>query len=1159
MSGHTSGTSIQRRFTGWLRRGGALLAALLGFSAHATVLDNFNDNTKTGWTDFTFQPGFGIPTEAGGQFRFEQPPAGQSIFSASQKTSERFELKEGRNIEFRTDVVQGGAKDSFAILAFIPTSGSPGTLGGYGLAKSTTDILITKGINKYFVAEDGAAANLKQDNITLVLGLSVRGGSVFINAKILDKDANNAVLWERTVVDTAAADVLSDGTDDPAAPYVTSGYFTLYLYQDFDAGAPESPYTAVYDNAEVFVTDTAVVDDFNDNTKTGWTDFTFQPGFGIPAETGGQFRFEHPPAGQSIFSASQKTSKVFTLSEGDRVAFSVDVIEGGAKDSFAILAFIPTSGSPGTLGGYGLAKSTTDFLITKGINKYFVAEDGAPANLKQNNITLNLAMTVRNGSVHIDASILDKDANNAVIWSRSVVDTASADVLSDGTDDPPAPYLTAGYFTLYLYQDFDAGAPESPYKAYFDNAIVAAPPVAANVAPIISEISPTKFGNFLPASTTISFKVTDDAALDPAGLAVVLNGTRRTSTNGLNVTGTGSTRTVSLGGLEANRNYNAVLEATDAGGLTSRERLDFDTFASNVVVVESEDYNFGGQFIDNPVPITEGAGPQGDSYANQTGFQGIDFNDTRTNPNGSETQWRQSDPVRMERTLDPARAKYTTAGGSANLVFDYALGDFVDGEWYNYTRTFAPGSYEVYLRQALINMEAGESVLEEVTSDRSLPDQTTRILGSFLATLSGFEFRNAPLTDGTGQKTVVRLNGVTTLRLRVVGSDNSTQQRRQNYLVFVPVADTGIQRATVSSLSPANNATVATTTPQLTAVIQNRDTSVDTNSVRLSVNGSAVAATVTPSTTGATVSYLLPTLPAVGAVQQARLVFSDSQGVPQTNDWSFAFRYLELDPATRMTAAGSVRGFNVRVVQAPADSAALENSLARAEAQLAPGSTIPRAYETNLVDAVINYSQDAFAGGNAGLIEGDLPIPGQSDEGGTENWAMEATAFLDLPAGIVRFGVVSDDGYKISTAIAPNASTPALEFHNGGPANETFDVVVRTAGVYGFRLVWYERTGGANVEWFTVDTTTGDRTLVNATGGVRAFTTATPPVQVVLQGASALNGSFAAVAGAQVDTTAKTVTVPVPTGAAFYRLSGATSLTLTGIRVEGANLVITYR
>jgi predicted outer membrane repeat protein len=52
------------------------------------VLDNFNDNTKTGWTDFTFVPGFGLPTEAGGQFQFKQnvSPSGGAIFSASQKT-----------------------------------------------------------------------------------------------------------------------------------------------------------------------------------------------------------------------------------------------------------------------------------------------------------------------------------------------------------------------------------------------------------------------------------------------------------------------------------------------------------------------------------------------------------------------------------------------------------------------------------------------------------------------------------------------------------------------------------------------------------------------------------------------------------------------------------------------------------------------------------------------------------------------------------------------------------------------------------------------------------------------------------------------------------------------------------------------------------------
>ena len=89
-----------------------------------TLLDNFDDNTKSDWTDFTFIPGFGIPTESGGRFNFVLPPAGQSIFTASTKTSRTFDLVEGERVEFRVDLVTGNGEDSFALLAFIPTGSS---------------------------------------------------------------------------------------------------------------------------------------------------------------------------------------------------------------------------------------------------------------------------------------------------------------------------------------------------------------------------------------------------------------------------------------------------------------------------------------------------------------------------------------------------------------------------------------------------------------------------------------------------------------------------------------------------------------------------------------------------------------------------------------------------------------------------------------------------------------------------------------------------------------------------------------------------------------------------------------------------------------------------------------------------------------------------
>jgi len=925
-----------------------ILGMLCSTAVPARVLDNFDDNTKTDWKDFSFVAGFGLPAESNGQFRFELPPAGKAIFTGSQKSSEVFTLQEGRTIEFRVDVEQAGAKDSFAVLAFIPAASTIGSLSGYGLAKSTTDVLITKGINRYFVADDGASAQLKNDNITLVLALTAQNGNVIVTGKALDKANKNALLWERTVVDTPAADVLAAGQDSPAAPFITSGYFTLYCYQDFDRAAPEDPYRVFYDNAQVFVTDSAVLDNFDDNTKTDWKDFTFVPGFGLPKETGGQFQFELPPAGRAIFTGSQKTSRVFDLKEGERLEFRADVVQAGAKDSFAVLAFLPTANSAGTLEGYGLAKSTTDALLTKGINKYFVADDGPTAQLKNDNITLVLALTAQNGSVTINGKVLDKANNNAVLWERTVVDTPAADVFAAGQDNPAAPFITGGYFTLYCYADFDRNAPEDPYRVFYDNAIVAAPPAAANTPPLISEVTPSEFASFLPASTRISFKVADDKPLSDDKISVTLNGTKFTTANGLTIATTGAAKTATLGGLSANVNYSATLTAEDANGVTASQPLYFDTFAESNFAIEIEDYNFeAGKFIDNPVPLAEGSGPQNNGYSLQTGAQGVDFNETRTAPRAQDTLYRPNDPVRMQHSRDNPRGRFTRAGGTDASVFDYDAGDIAAGEWLNYTRTFPAGSYEIYLRQALANLATGESVLELVSGNASQPDQTTRILGSFLGERTGFQYRNFALTDGAGRnKIVVRLSGLATLRLRQVTADPADGARYQNYLIFLPVADAGLQRATISSLSPAPGAAVETVAPAINLAIRNQDTSVRADTIRLELNGQAVTPKITGDATGATVDYIISPLPKSGATNIARISFKDNLDVEITNQWNFVVNYKALDPANRRAAPGAQRGFKVRVVQAAAGSG-LANDLQRAEDQLANAS-VPNVMDTML-------------------------------------------------------------------------------------------------------------------------------------------------------------------------------------------------------------------
>jgi hypothetical protein len=1135
--------------------------------ASARILDDFNDNTKTGWTDFTFVPGLGIAAETGGQLLFEQPPAGQALFSACRRTSEVLELKEGRTLEMRVDVLEAGDKDSFPVLAFIPEANTTDTLAGYGIAKSTTDFLITKGINKYFYNEHPAEP-IKQTNISLVLTLTVRNGNVHIRARVLDKDAGDAVIFEQEAVDTPAADVLSDGTDSPAAPYIAKGHFTLYLYQDYDAGAPEMPYRALFDNVEVFETDREVLDDFDDATKTGWTDFTFVPGLGIASETGGQFRFEQPPAGQPLFSASRKTSKLLALREGERLQFEVDVPQGGGEDSFAVLAFLPEANDTSSLAGYGLAKSTSDLLITKGINRYFFNENLEPP-VKQDNIRLGLILTARQGRVEIETEVRDLDLDGAVIYRQFATDTPQADVMSDGTDDPAAPFITSGHYSLYLYQDFSAASPEDPYRVYYDNAVVHAAPAPPNAAPIISNVQPAPYGNFLPANTTVGFTITDDLPVVESLVSVTLNGTVYTTANGLVLAGAGTTRTVTLPGVVAgNGNYAAVISVADAAGASATASVFFDTFAASTLVVESEDYNFdGGGFVENPVPIPENSGPEPNAYGGQTGVPEVDYFETRSTPNGENTRYRYNDPIRMQRSFDIVRSRYVDAGGAAAEVYDYEVGDFVAGEWMNYTRTFASGSYEVYLRQSQVNHATSECVLERVSGSASEPNQETTLLGSFLGVPSGFLSRNIPLTDGTGQnKIVLRLAGPTTLRMRQVTTTPGDAARSQNYLAFVRVSDAGPQPALISSLTPAPDTVVETVTPSVRVEIQNRDTAVVTSSVELRIGGAVVPAVVTPTAGGATVVYAYPTasLPPSGSLQNAQVSFRDSEDDTVSATWSYTITYKSLLAENRSTAGGSTPGFVVRVVQAPAGSG-LDNSLQRAEDQLRANSPYPAEIDVTTEAAVINFSQSE--GGGGGVFGDNLVVPGIDGAIGTDDFVLEARCWLSLAKGVYRFGVITDDGFKINSGATPgDISGGPLDFHNGGPANKTFDFVVPETGLYPFRFLWYERGGDAHGEWFSENITTGERVLINDLTNpqaVAAFQNVGGGVAPTAQASLTLaTDSWAAAPDAVVNAAARTVTVPISGATRFIRLvnpvAGGAAPVITATTVQGGNLVITY-
>ncbi|MCC6235203.1 MAG: hypothetical protein IT580_21345 [Verrucomicrobiales bacterium] len=65
-------------------------------------------------------------------------------------------------------------------------------------------------------------------------------------------------------------------------------------------------------------------------------------------------------------------------------------------------------------------------------------------------------------------------------------------------------------------------------------------------------------------------------------------------------------------------------------------------------------------------------------------------------------------------------------------------------------------------------------------------------------------------------------------------------------------------------------------------------------------------------------------------------------------------------------------------------------------------------------------------------------------------------------------------------------------------------------------------------------------------------------VAVELHAASAVTGPYSLSSAATVNTAAKTITVPRSGNAAFYRVRGATAVTIKSVAIQGANLVIGY-
>lgn len=301
--------------------------------------------------------------------------------------------------------------------------------------------------------------------------------------------------------------------------------------------------------------------------------------------------------------------------------------------------------------------------------------------------------------------------------------------------------------------------------------------------------------------------------------------------------------------------------------------------------------------------------------------------------------------------------------------------------------------------------------------------------------------------------------------------------------------------------------TVSATPSALTATITDREwlTVDESKGVQLELDGTAVTASaVTRNDTVVTVTYALPGEPfAPKSSHTLKVTFTTTAGKLVTDPVSFsAPDYLTL-PGALGTAVGSRSnaGMKWRTHQLEASRG---TTIRLAEDQLA-GKLGASIHDTSFQGAdglfditQVNFDQNAGEAGNftaSAAAPQDIPdeyVPGiPGTLGGTDNIAGEARAFLEFTQpGIYAMAVNSDDGFQVSAGTTNSPTQYVLgKFDGGRGAGDTvFYFKIEKAGVYFFRLLWFEGGGDASVEWFTVNPN-GSRALVNGTqaGAVKAY------------------------------------------------------------------------
>jgi hypothetical protein len=225
-----------------------MMGLLSAVTALSRTVDDFDDGFRSGWTEHVTGAG-GAVTEAFGVLNLDLPigRTRQSSYVAASWSAEPMGVEEGQTLELRVDLVSAPGENTFGVLAWVPDSEPVSRFAGYFIARSGREIRVGKTLHRYFLIEEPDPP-IKHPNVTLVLSLTAQDGNVTVRAQVLDPAAGNAVLFDRSFIDTPDADPVQSGTDDPAGPWAGSGQLVLMAYSE-DGNVSQDFVRVMFDNA----------------------------------------------------------------------------------------------------------------------------------------------------------------------------------------------------------------------------------------------------------------------------------------------------------------------------------------------------------------------------------------------------------------------------------------------------------------------------------------------------------------------------------------------------------------------------------------------------------------------------------------------------------------------------------------------------------------------------------------------------------------------------------------------------------------------------------------------------------------------------------------------------------------------------------------------